>query len=93
MYSLRYGTVPIVRRTGGLADSVRHFDPVTRTGTGVVFNDYDATAVTWGVETALGWYAKKALWQRLVRNGMAEDFSWERRVADYVTLYERMLDS
>jgi len=91
MYSLRYGTVPIVRRTGGLADSVRHFDPVTRTGTGVVFNDYDATAVTWGVETALGWYAKKPLWQRLVRNAMAEDFSWERRVADYVTVYERML--
>ena len=91
MYSLRYGTVPIVRRTGGLADSVQHFDPVTRTGTGVVFNDYDAAAVTWGVETALGWYADKPLWRRLVRNGMAQDFSWERRVADYVALYERML--
>ncbi len=91
MYSLRYGTVPIVRNTGGLADSVRHFDPVTGAGTGVVFNDYDAGAVTWGVETALAWYAQKPLWQRVVRNAMAQDFSWERRVADYVTLYERML--
>lgn len=90
MYSLRYGTIPVVRRTGGLADSVQHFDPVTRTGTGVVFNDYDADAVIWGVETALGWYARKPLWQKLVRNAMAQDFSWERRVDDYVALYESM---
>jgi len=91
MYSLRYGTIPIVRRTGGLADSVRHFDPQTGTGTGVLFNDYDAGAVTWGVETALSWYAHKSLWQQLVTNAMAEDFSWQRRVADYVALYRRML--
>lgn len=91
MYSLRYGTIPIVRRTGGLADSVQHFDPATGAGTGVLFNDYDAGAVTWGVETALAWYAKKPLWQRLVANAMAEDFSWRRRVGDYVDLYRRML--
>jgi starch synthase len=91
MYSLRYGTIPIVRRTGGLADSVRHFDPATGQGTGVVFNDYDAAAVTWGVETALDWYASKPLWQQLVANAMAEDFSWQRRVDDYVALYQRML--
>ena len=47
MYSLRYGTVPIVRRTGGLADSVQHFDPATGTGTGVVFNDFDAGGLRW----------------------------------------------
>jgi starch synthase len=91
MYSLRYGTIPVVRRTGGLADSVTHFDPVTRSGTGVMFNDYDVGAVTWAVETALGWYADKPLWQQLVQNAMAQDFSWERRVGDYVTLYERLL--
>ncbi|HTQ36014.1 MAG TPA: glycogen synthase [Steroidobacteraceae bacterium] len=90
MYSLRYGTIPIVRRTGGLADSVQHFDPQTGTGTGVAFNDYDAGAVTWGVETALNWYARKPLWQKLVANAMAEDFSWQRRVGDYVALYRRM---
>jgi starch synthase len=93
MYSQRYGTIPIVRRTGGLADSVRHFDPATGEGTGVVFNDYDAGAVTWGVETALDWYAKKPLWLRLMKNAMAEDFSWERQVGEYTALYERMLAS
>ena len=91
MYSLRYGTIPIVRRTGGLADSVQHFDARSRQGTGVVFNDYDASAVTWAVETALGWYAKKLLWTQLVQNAMAQDFSWERRVGDYVRLYEQLL--
>jgi starch synthase len=93
MYSLRYGTIPIVRRTGGLADSVVHFDPQTRLGTGVMFNDYDEGAVSWAVETALGWYADKPLWQQLVQNAMAQDFSWERRVGDYVALYEQLLSA
>jgi starch synthase len=91
MYSLRYGTIPIVRRTGGLADSVQHFEPDSGQGTGVVFNDYDPGAVTWGVETALAWYARKPLWQQLMGNAMAQDFSWQRRVGDYVALYQRML--
>jgi starch synthase len=91
MYSLRYGTIPIVRRTGGLADSVQHFDPATRQGTGIVFNDYDAGGVRWAVETAFELYADKPRWQQLVQNAMAQDFSWERRVADYVALYERLI--
>lgn len=93
MYSLRYGTIPIVRRTGGLADSVQHFNPDTGEGTGVVFNDYDAGAVSWGIETAIGFYARKPVWQRLVANAMAEDFSWQRRVGDYVALYRRIIGS
>ena len=60
MYSLRYGTVPVVRRTGGLADSVEHFDPETGTGTGVVFNDFDAPALEWGLNSALDLYAGAA---------------------------------
>ncbi|MEJ0098918.1 MAG: glycogen synthase [Pseudomonadota bacterium] len=91
MYSLRYGTIPIVRRTGGLNDSVRHFDPATGEGTGVVFNDYDVGGVSWAMQTALAWYAKKASWQQLITNAMAQDFSWQRRVGDYVALYQRML--
>jgi starch synthase len=70
---------------------VQHFDPVTRTGTGVVFNDYDTGGVVWGVETALAWY-RQPVWKQLVANAMAQDFSWERRVGDYVALYGRMLD-
>ena len=57
MYCLRYGTIPIVRRTGGLADSVTHFDPATGQGTGIVFNDFDATAMSWALDTAMQWYA------------------------------------
>jgi starch synthase len=93
MYSLRYGTIPIVRRTGGLADSVQHFDPATRLGTGIVFNDYDAGAVRWAVGTAFGLYADKPRWNQLVQNAMAQDFSWERRVADYVALYGRLVSA
>ena len=91
MYSLRYGTVPIVRRTGGLADSVQQFDPVTRSGTGVVFNDYDAGGVSWALTTALDLYPQRALWRRIVQNAMAQDFSWRRQVGEYEALYERML--
>jgi starch synthase len=93
MYSLRYGTAPIVRRTGGLADSVRHFDPETRQGTGIVFNDYDVGGVVWGVSTAIQWYGQKGLWRRLVQNAMAEDFSWKKQVGEYVALYERMISA
>ena len=90
MYSLRYGTVPIVRRTGGLADSVQHFDVASGSGTGVVFNDYNEQAVSWAITTALDLYRQKGAWRRLVQNGMAQDFSWNRQVHHYVEAYERL---
>jgi starch synthase len=93
MYSLRYGTVPIVRRTGGLADSVQHFDPQTGAGDGIVFEHYDANALRWALGTALDWYGRPGLWERIARNGMAADFSWERQGAEYVALYERLAAS
>jgi starch synthase len=88
LYSLRYGTVPLVRKTGGLADSVQHFDPDTGEGTGIVFNDYDAGGLRWAIDTALEWYEWPDLWQQIVQNGMRADYSWGRAVAEYVTLYE-----
>lgn len=90
MYSLRYGTVPVVRRTGGLADSVRHFDPATGTGTGVVFEHFDAPAMAWAMRTVLDLHAQPAQWSRLVRNAMAEDFSWARQAREYEALYRRL---
>jgi starch synthase len=87
MYSLKYGTVPIVRRTGGLADSVRHFDPATGEGTGIVFNDFDAGGVRWALDTALEWFSQPSMWRRLQLNGMREDFSWDRQVEAYEALY------
>jgi starch synthase len=92
MYSLRYGTVPVVRRTGGLADSVRHFDVSTGEGTGCVFNDYDAPAVEWALNTALDWFANGESWHRLMQNGMREDFSWGRQVSKYVEVFRASLD-
>ena len=90
MYSLKYGTVPVVRRTGGLADSVQHFDPATGTGTGVVFNDFDAGGLRWGITTALEWFGWPSVWRRLVRNGMAQDFSWDTQTAEYEKLYAKI---
>jgi starch synthase len=90
MYSLRYGTVPIVRRTGGLADSVQHFDPATGHGTGIVFNDYNVEALTWAVNTALDLYQQRGSWRRLMQNGMARDFSWNRQIERYIEQYTRL---
>jgi starch synthase len=91
MYSLRYGTVPIVRRTGGLADSVEHYDPDTGHGTGIVFNDFDSEALEWGLNMALDLYAEPEHWGRMVRNGMQRDFSWQRQGGLYVDLYKRLI--
>jgi starch synthase len=91
MYSLRYGTIPIVRKTGGLADSVEHFEPNTGSGTGCVFNDYDAPAVRWAIETTLGWYANPVSWRQLMRNAMRKDFSWSRQIGEYDSLYRSLL--
>ncbi|MDB6083872.1 MAG: starch synthase, partial [Gammaproteobacteria bacterium] len=91
MYSLRYGTIPIVRNTGGLADSVQHFDPATGRGTGCVFNDYDAPAVQWAVGTALEWFADRQNWVRLMHNAMAQDFSWSRQAIKYEQVYRDAL--
>jgi starch synthase len=91
MYSLRYGTIPIVRNTGGLADSVEHFDPGSGKGTGCVFNDYDAPAVRWAIETVLGWYADGQSWQQLMQNAMAKDFSWTRQIKEYELLYRSLI--
>jgi starch synthase len=91
MYSLRYGTVPIVRRTGGLADSVENYDTETRRGTGIVFNDFDSEGLEWALNIALDLYGEPDHWRQVIANGMRCDFSWERQSGLYVQLYERLL--
>jgi starch synthase len=91
MYSLRYGTVPVVRRTGGLADSVEHYDRASGTGTGVLFNDFDPLALEWALNTVLDLYEQPAHWTRMARNGMRCDFSWQHQGAQYVELYRRLM--
>jgi starch synthase len=90
LYAMRYGTVPVVRATGGLADTVRHFDPATGQGTGSVFRDADVGGLIWGLSAALGWFADRERWLQLVRNGMSQDFSWDRQGPKYEEIYARL---
>lgn len=94
MYSMRFGTVPVVRRVGGLADTVVDVSPATLqagTATGFVFQDYTAAALLDAVKRALAAFQDHDLWGRLVRAGMTQDFSWERSARAYVEVYERAL--
>jgi len=89
MYSLRYGTVPVVRHTGGLADTVREFDKSTGEGTGFVFHDYDAEQFKFAIERALDlWWTDKDAWHRLMLNGMRTDSGWENSAKKYLEAYE-----
>jgi len=91
MYSLRYGTVPIVRRTGGLADTVVDFDPERGTGTGFVFGDFTADALYGALERLLAAWHDRDAWSGLVARGMAADWSWDVQGRRYAELYERLL--
>jgi len=94
MYSLRYGTLPIVRRTGGLADTVRMFEPAPAAsdvrGNGFVFDHFSGEGLLWALELALRTYDDQDVWRQLMRNAMAEDFSWDRQGPHYVELYRRL---
>jgi len=90
MYSLRYGTVPVVRETGGLADTVELYDPANATGTGIVFRNYDNAGLRWAMNSALDLYQDSEAWQIIIRNGMAKNFSWDRQGAIYVELFRRL---
>jgi len=87
MYSLRYGTIPIVRAVGGLDDTVQNFDMANGTGNGFKFNEFRADAFLEKIYEALFAYTDKDAWRRLQRNGMTEDNSWENAARKYVQLY------
>ena len=94
IYSLRYGTPPIVRNTGGLADTVT--DASERniglgTATGFVFDNMDAESLLGAIDRALGCYTRPDVWTTLQTTGMAQDFSWSRSAEEYIRLYERIV--
>jgi len=89
MYSMRYGTVPVVRAVGGLDDTVRNFNPRTGEGTGFSFDDYTAQALLNTLRWALDVFADPVAWRRIQRRGMSEDFSWDASARQYVKVYER----
>ena len=87
MYSLRYGTVPVVRAVGGLVDTVKPHNPKNGQGTGFLFSDYHPAAMLTALRGALAAYPNKKIWSRLQKNGMKADFSWGRSAAEYVKMY------
>jgi len=91
MFSLKYGTVPLVRATGGLDDSVEQYNPETKTGTGFKFTDYDKSKLVDIVNLAVNIYKDKSAWTQLMKNGMKQDFSWKESAKKYISLYKNVL--
>jgi len=90
MYSLKYGTVPIVRAAGGLDDTIENFDPGALTGNGFKFFDYDAERLLETIHEAVRVYGKRDLWKALMLNGMRGDYSWTESARHYAELYQRL---
>lgn len=96
LYSLRYGTVPIVHNVGGLADTVIDTTPETiknNTATGFVFNQPTIEALRQSVDQALEIYTKSRTWQKLMKNGMNAQFTWEKSAKEYLNLYQEILQA
>jgi starch synthase len=91
MYSMRYGTVPVVHAVGGLADTVRDYAPKRQKATGFVFDDYSPGALMLALIRALTLFKDQKKWRTLQVNGMRQDFSWDRSAAEYVKIYERLV--
>jgi len=91
MISLRYGTIPIVRSTGGLKDSIIPFDPETGKGNGVTFQSVNAQDMVGAIKRAIQLYWDKEQWKIIVQNGLNMDFSWKASSKEYIKLYKEML--
>ena len=93
MYSLVYGTVPIVRQTGGLADTVTKYTEKTGEGTGFMFSTYDVNALIKEVKRAVTVFEDKKAWLKIMKNGMKADFSWSSSAKKYLELYKTTLNN
>ena len=91
MYSQRYGTPPIVRRTGGLADTVTPYDPSTGEGTGFVFEHFTAQGLEWAIGVAIETWRDRKAWVKIQKAGLARHFGWDESASRYVALYESMV--
>ena len=91
MYSLVYGTIPIVRETGGLADTVFAFDEKSGTGNGFVFQKFDSSAMLKEIKKAVKLFADEKTWHKIIKNGMKSDFSWKSSAKKYIELYKTVL--
>ncbi|HKF67157.1 MAG TPA: glycogen synthase GlgA [Vicinamibacterales bacterium] len=93
MYSLRYGTLPVVRAVGGLADTVRNYSPADPDSTGFAFTDYTGQALLEALRRALALYREPGRWRAVQRAAMGEDNSWDHSAREYVTIYEKAIEA
>ena len=93
LIAMAYGTVPVVRETGGLVDTVQNFNPETKEGTGFKFWNYDANGFLNTIRWAMDIYKDKKVWNNLIHNAMSQNFSWEESAQKYIWLYEDALKS
>lgn len=91
LFSLRYGTVPIVRETGGLNDTIDSYNEFTGEGTGFTFANYNAHDMLYTIRRAISFYRQKDIWENIVRQGMRKDFSWRKSAEEYMKLYEGLV--
>lgn len=91
MYSLNYGTVPVVRKTGGLADTVKDADEFGGKGNGFTFTDFESSQFLNTIERALLYFKNKEKWKKIVQNGMNEDFSWNKSAQKYLEAYKKAI--
>ncbi|MBM7624974.1 glycogen synthase GlgA [Sporohalobacter salinus] len=92
LISLRYGTIPIVRETGGLDDTIQAYDEETGEGNGFSFTDYNAYDMLYTIRRAIKFYNRVSDWQRLIKNAMKSDFSWHNSAKKYLELYQKTIE-
>lgn len=92
LYSFKYGTVPVVRATGGLKETVKNFSRKTGKGNGFVFREYSSSAMLKALEEAMGCYAEPETWQKIMQEGFRKDFSWKTAAKKYAKLYHNALE-
>lgn len=91
IYSLKYGTIPIVRKTGGLADTVELYQWESQSGTGFVFEDYSPSGLDWAINYAIETYSYPHAWKKIVLNAMKKNFSWDEQIREYINMYKIIL--
>jgi starch synthase len=92
LISLKYGTVPVARATGGLVDTIAQYNFKTKQGTGFLFQGYNPADFLQAIRIACDTYKNRTVWGKLVENGMKQDFSWGHAAGEYVKIYNKAID-
>jgi starch synthase len=91
IFSMRYGTIPVVRETGGLNDTVQSYNEFTGEGTGFTFKNYNAHDMLFTLRRAIHFYHDRPVWDNLVKRAMEQDFRWDKSAKEYMRLYKKVL--